>query len=496
MKKRIIAISLFISLLLSSVSIVSCAKSNNTDLSDTEQESTQNTSDTSEAEPETETDILLEMGEQDFGGETFTILTFVENDYMHNYVDKQELTGEVINDAVYYRNTKLEEKYNFQINMIENDGMADLVKKAVSAGDKTYDIFYMRIDAAPSLMTGGYLTNLRNVENLSLDSEWWLQNSVKSLSIDNRLYYANSYANMAFSDLCWTLFFNKAYVADYGLENPYELVSSGNWTFDKFEEMMTAVTRDVDGDGAIDSAQDVYGIMTHTGTVNGLFMASGMQLVEKDSNDIPYLTGFSSDNEKLFEILTRIGRIYNSDNFGPLDIKVNNGWADIFYIGNSMFFGECLGYYPTLREQDIEIGLLPFPKYEASQSEYFNYLISPSVVCIPLVVNDIERSGFILEAMSRESYAGGLYDAYFETTLGTKLINDAESKEILKIIIDSCSYDLGQIYGVSSILNNLGSNNGKLSSDKYENIASAMAKLEKSQTKTLEKTIESVKELP
>ena len=52
----------------------------------------------------------------------------------------EEETGDVLEDAIYKRNKKIEEMYNFTIKVDEVDNVSGKISKLVQSGDSTYDI--------------------------------------------------------------------------------------------------------------------------------------------------------------------------------------------------------------------------------------------------------------------------------------------------------------------------------------------------------------------
>ncbi|MFA6947748.1 MAG: hypothetical protein WCQ72_02065, partial [Eubacteriales bacterium] len=77
-------------------------------------------------------------------------------------LDADTATGDIINDAVYERNTKVEEKLNIKISAesCDHDKIVSRVTKDVAAGETAYDAVYVRMYEVPSLLTSGAFMNL------------------------------------------------------------------------------------------------------------------------------------------------------------------------------------------------------------------------------------------------------------------------------------------------------------------------------------------------
>ena len=90
--------------------IVSCGSQTVT-VDDTEELTTEVT--TAPEEPE------YEFADLDMQGADFTILNPTTTWGFYTYIDFEEATGDVLDDTIYERNSKLEELYNFNTVVVE-----------------------------------------------------------------------------------------------------------------------------------------------------------------------------------------------------------------------------------------------------------------------------------------------------------------------------------------------------------------------------------------
>ena len=98
----------------------------------------------------------------------------------------------------------------------------------------------------------------------------------------------------------------------------------------------------------------------------------------------------------------------------------------------------------TLRGDSVEFGIIPFPKYEESQKDYYSRIASLLLCFVPSSVNDLELTGACLEALCSESKRT-LIPVYYDIMLGSKLTRDAESVEMLDIIFEHRVCDHGDL---------------------------------------------------
>lgn len=165
-----------------------------------------------------------------------------------------------MNDAIYKSRLSVEEKLNLKFDFIDRAGTspgerseyADHLAQNVMAGDDTYDWAEMMAAVYPSLITKGILKDLSDAEHLELDSPWWGGDLKEQAAIGNGLYFLVGDYSIGYLSDAFCIYFNKQLFEDYKLDDPYELVRSGNWTLDKLIELSEAGSQDLNGDGKYD----------------------------------------------------------------------------------------------------------------------------------------------------------------------------------------------------------------------------------------------------
>ena len=116
---------------------------------------------------------------------------------------------------------------------------------------------------------------------------------------------------MGIYDFTNAILFNKNMLSSLNLENPYELVDSGKWTFDVCAEMAKAAVQDANGDGQM-TKDDIWGFAGRSNSLLPNFIAGARQrMVEIDSDGIPRLTAGS--NERIFEVFDRVMTLFRDD---------------------------------------------------------------------------------------------------------------------------------------------------------------------------------------
>ncbi|MCL2096530.1 MAG: extracellular solute-binding protein [Oscillospiraceae bacterium] len=397
-----------------------------------------------------EEQILPNLPEADFGGESVTFLTAMPFEGATGWsanrdIFAEEDTGEPLNDAVFYRNLEIQEKYNVEINVAARGGPHDSFRNSVNSGDGAYDVIIHTLEDMSGLIFRNLFLDLKQVPNIDLPKPWWDQNANEAFTIGGGLYITTGDITTQAVDSIFVLLFNKQLISDFGLTTPYQYVRDGSWTFDRMLEMMKTegVARDIDGDGII-GLEDQFALGTMNRFPNALFFAAGQRVTEKDESGIPQ---FVLNNDKTINVLNKA--IEFMDKNYTLDVTpIPEGWTvgeKLFAENKILFYGSVLQLFARLREMNDSFGLLPMPKWDESQDGYNCYVIEVSGVLGMPVTLEGERLNMVshvTEAMCAASRYT-LIPAFYDMTLTSKLMRDEESAEMLDIILNSGVFDIG-----------------------------------------------------
>ena len=161
---------------------------------------------------------------------------------------------------------------------------------------------------------------------------------------------------------------------------------------------------------------------------------------------------------------------------------------EIFADGRLLFKTVNCFDLEALRTCDIDIGILPCPKYDENQENYYapSFGAEISVLLKTLPEERKENVGMLLEALAYDTNANILPE-YKEVLLKTKLARDNESEEMIDIIINSISFD----FGINAWQNEVGVPIVQRIYVKNDpNVASSLAKMQKSVDAQIEKLVE------
>ena len=449
----------------------------------------------SETANETETEIDLnyvaDLPDEKFEGD-FNILCEgvfwgTEPDLYH-----EEASDDPVDDAVWRRCEMIMEQFGVEIIVTPSTDSADtttLLKNSVKSGDRTYDAVVARMPLIASSAANGDLMDLYEAEGLDLSKHYWDQSANKQLSIAHKLFYTVGDIITVEDSCTWTMMFNKKLATSLDLEDLYQVVKDGRWTYDYFYNTMKECDIAKPNDQGEWDYMATFAFATHRDMAYGFFYSAGLSFIQKDTDDIPYLD--ASNNEKIQDVLNYSLKVMRDDH---LTIDAHkwthvNPWAtiltqDAFEQDRALFYAEVLSTIISLRSMDTDFGLLPVPKYNEAQEEYVTF-VNPaaSLVGIPIYqknVDNARRSGVILEAMA---YYGHEYvmPEYKEKAIKGKSTRDEQSLDMLEIIFKNRVYDLGLI--------NDWSNYASGYSDLVFNNKNEFSKLYKKVSKSIDKKI-------
>ena len=504
---KIISVILIILILCSVFFTVSCSQNsnanninnaNNDDGKETGKENADNAGDNAQDAPESEPEavqILSEAPVKDYDGYDFRILSreaqTADHHWEANDIVAEEENADLVNDAVYKRNTVISEKYNISISRTDNVDPAALARKAVQSGSDEYDLMFASINATVTAAQNGVLINLKNVQYLDLAKPWYDQNANAQLSIGGKLYATFCDFTIMDKNATWVYLFNKQLIQDLDLENPYKLVNEGKWTIDKMAEMAKAAAKDLDGDGVM-TWHDQFGWEGECWNMYAGIIAAGIQTVTKNKEDLPEYAGLGDRGMLAFtKLLSVVGDKNVCLRSDDITNYSGNLWNDVmdasFMEGRILFTNAGMNRVTLFRSMDTDFGIIPSPKLDENQPEYCD-TISPAqatALSVPASVSDIERTGIITDALCAESKYT-LIPAYYDIQLKTKFARDDESAEMLDIIFRTRSFDLCLIYGWGD-LTGLFSNAMKSNN---ENITSSIEKVEPKIITAIGKTVE------
>ncbi len=382
----------------------------------------------------------------DYEGEEFNIFAPSWSLYT-SYYNAEEETGETMDDAIYKRQRLVEEYLGVTINYTLEGTITDqagAMQGWVMSGEDPYQMTLTHCIYGPGAMVASNLLyDWNELPHINMDREYWSQTINDALELFGKQYFAVS---DYMYKIPYCMYFNKDLIADYSLENPYELVREGKWTIDKMFEMASVALKDVNGDNVYDN-RDQFGFCGQADSPLISFMYScGLSLTTRTEDG-----GFelAIKNDKMLNLLDKLDKAINDEEFCQLwpYSGATPEQTCSFKDGQSLFtMGGTDGLKGT-REWELDFGILPYPKYDEEQEKYLNNDWG-GFMAIPINISNPEMVGKVLEMLAYYSGETTL-PAYYEVMMGEKFARDEDAKEMLELILsnENVVYDAGYVYG-------------------------------------------------
>ena len=487
MKKRIITALLICAMLLPS--LAACSQSTENADETTPQSTTTTSADaaTETTPPEEDPDeevVTDDLPERDFEGFAYNIYT--RSNTTHYQMLAEEMTGEVLNDSIYERNLAVADRFNVVFSETEysDEGLA---ATNVQSGDQTFSLMNVRCTAADNMAQKGYCFNISELQYIDLSKPYWDDDLTKMIGIGDKEYTAIGFSNLTAIDFMTVLLFNKNLHDQYQLDSIYELVREGKWTFDRFGEMSAAAILDLDGDGVMNQNDQwgQLGVAKYHQT--SLFPAAGAMYITKDANNVPV---YSLPSDEFFvDVMNKIFAVCNDNNAWYVTTDESNEgtqYHTMFRNNQGLFLSTLFYYIESLRDMEYDFGIVPYPKYEESQSEYYSRISFFDTSVIPVTVPDVDCSTIILEALTCESF-NNVIPAYKDIALKSKFARDEDSSQMIDLIWAHRIIDFGDSYFAGTIRD--GFVNKMFYEDNRDVVSQAKSR-EKALNKTIERMIE------
>jgi ABC-type glycerol-3-phosphate transport system substrate-binding protein len=443
-----------------------------------------------EEETESPTPNWDAVRKEDLGGIVVNITCDEFDSNYYNVVDWDELSGEMLADAMYNRNRFVEEALNCLMEVSYSQEITKLEQSVIS-GSGDVDLTYGLLSNGGNLLQKGYLTPFNKLETTDMTKPYWDQGSQKDLMIMGQMYFGFVDFGFDHYDSMTVLFYNGALLTQYRLEDPQELFLSEEWTIDKMLEQLKAVSTDLDGDGKYTLKKDVFGLVGREYYFQPMQFASGVSLVSWNESERTFSLNMAE--EHFVDISTAIAGVYSRAN-AFTDYSNYDQARVAFSDGRALYYSRLLGDFRQLREVEDDYGVVCFPRYKYDGSESSYYVQNPTTLFLPLVIGDdngdrepdFNEIGIFLEAQGAYTYDETL-SVYIENAVIGKGMRDEKSAEMVRIMMTNRSFDLTCAYNFPSIASNYAA-----CVTKDGNFASTAKKLERNFNKSANKIVDEI----
>lgn len=456
MKKQTLKIAVALLLILSTLFCFGCSNKGDEDGGDTPADSSVSTADDDGYVKDQLPDDLK------YGGKTVSIIHWVSEVTEFNCTS---LTGDLINDACFKRDKKVEERLDVKLEYIQqvggpNDGevteYCNAVQNASAAGDY-YDLVAAYGRTAATLAYQGYLADLLDIEKtyLNFENPWWSSGLLEELSVGNSLYLATGDITPSVVQMAQGVWYNTDLINDYKLVDPYEHVKNNTWNLGTLNEYIKNV------EAAAGENSGKYAVVSTYYDVASLFHGTGIRLMTKGDDGYPVMNP-DLYGEKAIDVMKTLGDwaktqwFYVGNNATVADTQgagFDEASYDLFTSNKALFVTANINAsMHWAKNMTSKYSIVPSPKYNTDQTEYYSTLHN-SITCYAAMKGQkqvmLSQISAVLECMGSEGYRR-IIPSVYETCLLSRYIDSVNTEEMLRLISSTVTYDFGRIYSMKS----------------------------------------------
>lgn len=390
-------------------------------------------------------DGIAPLEKRDLGGKTFNVL--LRTEYKDEFAIYEE-TNTSVPDAVYSRNKRVEEEYGVAFNFTDvvndwdhRDTFTNAVHNSVlMGGDTAFDfVIGAQSYVAFNIALHDFL-NLYDVPNLTFAGDWWGQQAVEALTINNVCYQATGDFAVSMLESMNCMYFNKFLAEQQNLPDLYDLARRKQWTHEKMVELSRDVYTD-NGNTGFDLA-DSFGLMIYQTDIRSAIVVYDTPTLTKEGK-IVWNTAHTQN------VVEAIVKAFGGSQDGIYYCEGIDEAQNSFFNGRAMLLWGRLDSAAVLRNMEQDFGIIPCPMFTADQGEYYTTSNDASMVCVPTTDKDPDDIGFVIEAMCRES-TDTVARVFYEKALKSKYAPDPQSSEMIELIRKSLTYDFGWVYSTQT----------------------------------------------
>ncbi len=432
MKKTIRILTLCIALLMLVSVFAACNKNKGDDNSETKDET-----------PSSDT-------YRTFNGYEFVVATEISDYQTHEFDFDGESVG-TVEAALFNRNAYIEEMLDIVITgvEIEQKDRDDIIIK-LREGDCPYDlIFGMGQWWLYAMAPSDLLVDMASLSTMDLTAPCWDQNAVSDLSVYGVQYALTGDLHCGALDCTSMMLLNRDVLALYPeLDDPTDYVLNDTWTYEVYFEMIKQASQQLVADDIMDE-KDQFGISTTSAYYTNLVISSGEAFYAKNSDGMLEMAMGTSLVEKIDKILSYADPAYAFVKNSSGEKGGDEPYRKVFNEGRALFMGGIMGdlVHPALKDsaQD-EVSPIPFPKYDLDQDRYYATVnFQAMLMMMPKTDRDFEDVGYITQTIC-EASTEMVRAEYYDIILKARSVVDEFDSEVVDVIYNSRSYDLGTIW--------------------------------------------------
>ena len=403
-----------------------------------------------------------------FGGDTINLMYWAEVE--NPEFEQAEITGDNVRDAIYDRNVNVEDRLNVDLNFIPvyaayhgaREPFLKHIDAIYSAGTKDYDIIATYARTEGTLAIQGMLYNFAKIENsyIDLDKPWWPAQLVETVNFGNNDYYFIS-GDMSTNVLhmMHAMYINKTMFDELEIELPYQTVRDGKWTMDALVELTSGKYEDMDGDNTV-STGDKFGFCALNYVCDSFYPACNLRYIEESATDMLILSP-DYGSAKTVKLINKLGPWAATDSVwitgaGNTTEEEGNMTRKLFQKKQALVWMEHCGTAAShLVDVDFSYGIVPNPKYDERQLNYYTGVGNPITlygIYIDFDERDDRQQTLTMFSAVMECYASEGYrlttPEIFEVNMQLKYAEGQDETDMFEFVRSGVVFDLGKIFNI------------------------------------------------
>ena len=402
-----------------------------------------------------------------YNGETVKILYWSDCEREEFEITEDELSGNIVNDAIFKRNANTEERLGVKFEWYSTKGNNSNIQNFTnyvtnlysSGGDDLVDLIGTYSRSAATCSTAGLLYDINKISNsyIDFDMPWWPKTCYDTCTIGNSLYFCSGDISTNVLHFMYCIYYNMDMLKDYAeLEDPIKLVDDKKWTIDKLIEMTASIYVDSDNSGTC-NYEDTYGFCSIYYGLDAFYTGSGLRLVDDDADNLLVISE-DYTSQKAVDLVDKLGTWLTSDTCfidgGNKSMDSHSNYypfvqGKCLFCQNRVYLADSQSS-SKLNEVEWNYGILPTPLYDENQDDYMTVVGNPfSLWCVMAGIDShaAERATAVMECMASEGYRTTT-PALFETNMKYRYTVGADNDGVrmFDIVHDGIDFDLGRIY--------------------------------------------------
>lgn len=398
-----------------------------------------------------------------FGGEEKVNFLVIEDESF-----SREWTADQVTDSlsreIFNRNAAVEKQLGVSLRFHkmypgsipnEYDRITERILKAGNAGLGEFDVVSNSAAYAtkPSLIPFYLNFNDPKLAYFNFEKPWWNEYYRAASETFGKMYFMVGDVNLSVFDRLIAVYFNHNLCRNYGIDpmEVYQMVFDREWTYDKLYELTNDIHEDLNNDGAKDYG-DLYGLigLRASEACDGFLYSFGLRLTETDEQGMHSVISDPGMLSKMDTAMSMVQKLFYETK-GSLATVGTPDHVKIFAEKRAVFNIDVLYHYAAMnalmRSLDDIYGVLPVPKYDLEQKDYYSCVQDMHNVISLMNHSTINHAAVsaVLELLCEKSYEN-VRPYYYEKIVKLRYTNDAVSSRVFDLLLRSTRWDFGDVY--------------------------------------------------